>query len=48
MKYRMGGIYGTFLLGLEQEKLMDSHKESHSAQNMYLREAPLVRYQVET
>ena len=47
MDFRMGGICGRLCLGLGQEQWMDCHWESHLVQNIDLREAPLVRYQVE-
>ena len=41
------GISGTFRLGLGQEKWIYIHWESHLVHNLELREAPLVRYQVD-
>ena len=47
MGCQMGGICRTLWLGLGQDKLMDIHWESRLVQNLELREAPLVRYQVD-
>ena len=46
-EYHMGGICGTFWLGLGQEKWLDLHWESHLDQNIQKREVTMVRYQVD-
>ena len=47
MAFQMRGICGTLWLDLEKEKWLNIHWESHLVHNIYLREVPLVIYQVE-
>ena len=47
MECQMGEICGKLRFGLEQEKLMDLHWESHLVLNTDLMEDPLLIYQLE-